>query len=298
MRKHQPPWSVRGVSQEARAKAAKAARQHRMTIGEWVDTTLISAADDTLGSGGAARAAGDGFPGVSPGVSVGISPGVSVSSGAAPARGELAKTLALLTHQIEKAGDAGRVMDETVTQFVERLDGIERGGRALETLAARFSDLDRRDRRLLALADRLVANERKNEQRLAVLASAMNLLAEKIAGRPAEKKSEVSAADLARALDALKHSIDDLAARVDETTPVTLIEAPPPRPARAPRAAANGRRANDRMANDDDSLDEGLPVFDYDLLNEHAIRNTRGGGEDDDDAPARRGFVSRLFGGG
>ncbi len=57
--------------------------------------------------------------------------------------------------------------------------------------------------------------------------------------------------------------------------------------------------ANDRMANGDDVLDEGVPVFDYEVLNEHAIRNTRGGDtDDDDDAPARRGFVSRLFGGG
>jgi|GEM_PF-2175760 len=309
MRKHQPPWSVRGVSQEARAKAAKAARRRRMTIGEWVDTTLIATANDELGSGGATRAAATSpntFPGMSQDASGGAAPSPAISpagGGArevAPVPSALAETLARLAHQIEKTGDAGRAMDETVAQFVERLDGIERGGHVLETLAARFSDLDRRDRRLLAIADRLVANERKNEQRLAVLASAMNVLAEKIAGRPAEKRSEISADDLARTLDALKRSIDDLAARVDETTPVTLIETtPPPRPARARRAATNGRMADDRVANGDDILDEGAPVFDYEVLNEHAIRNTRGGAADDDDgAPARRGFVSRLFGGG
>ncbi len=290
MRKHQPPWSVRGVSQEARAKAAKAARRRRMTIGEWVDTTLIAAANAELGSGGAAQAAAAPAQRSDGAASGAVAPVAGAAGGAievAQAPGALAETLAQLSRQIEKAGAAGRAMDETVAQFVARLDGIERADRALETLAARFSDLERRDRRLLALAERLVANERKNEQRLAVLASAMNVLAEKVAGRAAEKKSEISADDLARTLEALKRSIDDLAARVDETTPVTLIEPPPARPA---RAAANGHAA------DDDMPDEEIPIFDYEVLNEHAIRNTRRGG--DDEAPARRGFVSRLFGGG
>lgn len=277
MRKHQPPWSVRGVSQEARAKAAKAAQRRRMTIGEWVDSTLIAAANAELGSGGPRPAEASSAAASSP--SPPPSPlGSGGALAAAPAEGALAETLATLSGRIEKAGAAG----EAVAAIVERLDGVARANRALETLAARFADLDRRDRRLLAIADRLIANERKNEQRLAVLASAMNVLAQKIDRRAAEQASKMTADDLARALDALKRSIDDLASRVDETTPVAVIEAPP-RPARE-----NGRGR---------AVDDDLPVFDYDVLNEHAIRNTRrGGGEGD--APARRGFVSRLFGGG
>ncbi len=276
MRKHQPPWSVRGVSQEARAKAAKAAQRRRMTIGEWVDTTLIAAANAELGSGGPRPT--EAFSGATSAPASPAAPsGAGGALAAAPADGALAETLTMLSGKIEKAEAAG----EAVVAIVERLDGVARATRALETLAARFSDLDRRDRRLLAIAERLVANERKNEQRLAVLASAMNVLAQKIDRRAAEQASKVTADDLARALDALKRSIDELASRVDETTPVAVIE-PPPRPARE-----NGRGP---------TADEDLPVFDYDVLNEHAIRNTRRGGEDD--APARRGFVSRLFGGG
>ena len=51
MRKHPSPWSVRGVSQEARANAARAAARRRMTIGAWVTGALTSAANAELGVG-------------------------------------------------------------------------------------------------------------------------------------------------------------------------------------------------------------------------------------------------------
>ncbi len=54
MKKHLSPWSVRGVSQEARAKAARAAARRRMTIGAWVTGALTSAANAELGVGRAA----------------------------------------------------------------------------------------------------------------------------------------------------------------------------------------------------------------------------------------------------
>lgn len=44
------PWSIRGVSREARARAAKAARRQRMTMGEWVDSVLTSSANAELSS--------------------------------------------------------------------------------------------------------------------------------------------------------------------------------------------------------------------------------------------------------
>lgn len=56
MTKKQAPWSVRGVSQEARAKAAKAADRRRMTIGEWVANALIMVANDELGNGSSGAA--------------------------------------------------------------------------------------------------------------------------------------------------------------------------------------------------------------------------------------------------
>ena len=57
MKKHPPPWSVRGVSQEARAKAARAAARRRMTIGAWVTGALTSAANAELGVGHGTQAA-------------------------------------------------------------------------------------------------------------------------------------------------------------------------------------------------------------------------------------------------
>ena len=45
------PWSVRGVSREARAKASKAAARRRQTIGEWVTNALTQVANEELGTG-------------------------------------------------------------------------------------------------------------------------------------------------------------------------------------------------------------------------------------------------------
>ena len=45
------PWSVRGVSREARAKASKAASRRRETIGEWVTNALTQVANEELGTG-------------------------------------------------------------------------------------------------------------------------------------------------------------------------------------------------------------------------------------------------------
>ena len=67
MKKLPSPWSVRGVSLEARAKAARAAARRRMTIGAWVTGAMTSAANAELGVGGSATAdetprGGDGAP--------------------------------------------------------------------------------------------------------------------------------------------------------------------------------------------------------------------------------------------
>jgi hypothetical protein len=45
----QAPWSVRGVSQVARVKAAQAAAHRRVTIGEWVNHAIITYADREAG---------------------------------------------------------------------------------------------------------------------------------------------------------------------------------------------------------------------------------------------------------
>jgi hypothetical protein len=57
--KDRQPWSVRGVTREARAKAARAASQQHQTIGEWVTQTLIAAADRDLGLASDAPAPAD-----------------------------------------------------------------------------------------------------------------------------------------------------------------------------------------------------------------------------------------------
>ncbi len=44
--KQQSPWSVRGISRDARIRAKKAALYRGVTIGEWVSQTLIAVADE------------------------------------------------------------------------------------------------------------------------------------------------------------------------------------------------------------------------------------------------------------
>ncbi len=46
------PWTIRGVNNETRNAAKKAAKKEKLTLGEWVDRTLLDAAQNTLGTGG------------------------------------------------------------------------------------------------------------------------------------------------------------------------------------------------------------------------------------------------------
>lgn len=282
MRKQQPPWSVRGISQEARAKAAKAAARRRMTIGEWVDTALITLANSELGSGAG-------------GPSAAAEPATGEASGSAlqvTAQGspELVQAIETLTRQIEQ----NSASEQAVTALVERLDSLARTDETMAAFANRFAELDRRDRTLLALADRLVGNEQKNEQRLVTLASAINVLASRLNGGEQTGASGITADALARSLAPLKAALDDLASRVNgglpPAAPITTI---------APAAGPEAKRTDD-----DDAAAEikSYPKLDYETLNERAIDNTR---RLDDDGPApepepehKGGLISRLLGGG
>ncbi|MFQ5785420.1 MAG: hypothetical protein ACE5H8_11450 [Alphaproteobacteria bacterium] len=246
-----------------------------MTIGEWVNTTLITAANDELSSGGGARTA------------QADEPAAGGALQTAPPEGDLACALGILTRIIERNQAQGAAQEKAVAALVERLDGVARADDTLGKIANRFADLDRRDRTLLALAERLVGNERKNEQRLAVLASAMNVLANKIAGASAEESGKITADDLTRSLDSLKSAIDDLAARVDESPPVTVIEAPYPR-------ATGNRRGN---GGGPGAEPPPHPSFSYDELNQRAIDNTLRYVDDEEQSASRGGLMSRLFGG-
>lgn len=46
------PWTIRGVNNETRTAVKKAAKKDGLTVGEWVDRTLLDAAKSTLGTDG------------------------------------------------------------------------------------------------------------------------------------------------------------------------------------------------------------------------------------------------------
>jgi len=197
---------VRAVSQEARAKAAKAAARRRMTIGEWVTNALITVANEELGVGRARAEA------------TGSANGSAVSVGDEG----LAAAVEGLSQRLDESSEQTRA----VCRLAEHLDGLALAGDSLSAVAARLRALDSRDRALLALAERLVANERRTEARLAMLAGAMETLARR-QQRPPEA--------LERSLAPLKAAVDGLAAR---------LEAAPrdgPAPLRAPAREPSGQ---------------------------------------------------------
>lgn len=122
------PWSVRGVSAEARAKAAKAARRRRMTIGEWVDSALIGAANEELGTGPPRLQ--ETPPGTSPERAVQV--------------------------EVLDADLAGRV-----TALVERMEASDQQTRALTELSDKLVEFDKRSGALAAIAKHLEVRERR-----------------------------------------------------------------------------------------------------------------------------------------
>ena len=112
--KDRQPWSVRGVTGEARARAARAAHRRRMTIGEWVTETILRAAARDLGETDEAPAPEAGLPAVQAG----------------PDRA-LAGALGALVQHLEN--DRGAGMAE-VARRVERTEAVLTG--RMEQIAA------------------------------------------------------------------------------------------------------------------------------------------------------------------
>ena len=128
MKKHPSPWSVRGVSLEARAKAARAAARRRMTIGAWVTGAMTNAANAELGLGGSATAnqtprGGDGAP---------AGDLADYQRRNEQRFDELAAALAALSEQLDKAaGPTARLVSVdqlalAIKPFKQALDRVEK----------------------------------------------------------------------------------------------------------------------------------------------------------------------------
>lgn len=131
--KQAAPWSVRGVSLEARAKAAKAARRRRMTLGEWVDNALIAMANEELGTGPARAREAE--------------------------RGEAAPERAVVVEAERGAGE----------RPADALERLERPSQELVAVSERLAKLDKLHDALGALGRHLEARERRERNMLVMM---------------------------------------------------------------------------------------------------------------------------------
>lgn len=179
--KDRQPWSVRGVTGEARARAARAAHRRRMTIGEWVTETILKAAARDLGETGEAPGPEAGLPAVQ-----------------APPDRALAGALGALVQHLEN--DRGAGMAE-VARRVERTEAVLTG-RMEQIAAAMYGVMQTVERRAMATVDhddsareaavaaeqarlaeqvaRLAGQESRRQDQMAAIAEALTLLAGKV----------------------------------------------------------------------------------------------------------------------
>lgn len=247
--KQRAPWSIRGVSEEARAKATKAAAREHRSVGDWVSDALLHVSD---------RDPGDRKP---------PTRAAETAAPAAAARTEpddIAKAVDSLTRHIEES----RKSEQAFASLVEHLDGLERAEQQMSELAKRFSDLDQRDNALLALSRRVVDSQSKNEQRLSALTTAISLLADRVytsEDRPAQSGGEID-----RSIASIIGALGTLAANVSGAPGA------PPAPAGDDQAPDPGREvAGEAPPPPAPPPADALPKFDFDQLNEKAIENTR-----------------------
>ncbi len=146
------PWSVRGVSREARAKAGKAASRRRETIGEWVTNALTQVANEELGSGPRSGQ-------------------VLHSKGGLPTGGidqdetPLGKALLALAERFERS----EKRNEAIVSLTERMEGAEYGGRDVSVMAKQIGIVEQRSRALTLLVDRLESAERRENSLLTLM---------------------------------------------------------------------------------------------------------------------------------
>ena len=297
------PWSVRGVSREARAKAAKAAARRRETIGEWVTNALTLAANDELGTGPRRERPADVQGGLPAGPEQDETP--------------LGKALLALAERFERS----EKRNDAIASLTRRMEGIEHGGRDVDVLAEQIGLVEQRSRALTLLAERLEGAERREKSLLTV----MQNVAER-AERGEERIASITRglADLAIKLEAalssnrvhtarnisdsvapLESAVRALGARIAATPPPaqpapqpapqqrgapmsgptashyygapdepwhgeTGRGSPAPGPASAPAASAT------RAAPAEDSKENnGRLKFDFKALNERAIQNSQ-----------------------
>jgi len=145
------PWSVRGVSREARAKAGKAAARRRETIGEWVTNALTQAANEELGTGprrDQSQYTNGGLP-------------ASTAQDDTP----LGKALLALAERFERS----EARNEAIMSLAERMEGSEYKGGEVSVMAEQIGLVEQRSRALTLLVERLESAEKRENSLLTLM---------------------------------------------------------------------------------------------------------------------------------
>ena len=265
-RDQQAPWSIRGISRLARGKAANIAAHHRVTIGEWVNHAVLEYAghDAAIEPVPAKQYEENGL-----------------MSGAPEKTMRLAETLA-------RHFDETRMSDSPEPTILAP-------DISPAVMAARALDNDSRtDKKIAELTDQLRDAEQRNERPLTALINVLAAIANRM--RPAdaldavrkdrhelaEEDAEPSKAEMLF-WESIKDSNDPDAyeaylesfpnglfaslakKRISRAAEAAAIEAQP-----TPGVTSEPARRRPLPAS-------ALPKFDYDSLNEQAIKNTKRG---------------------
>ncbi len=318
------PWSVRGVSREARAKAGKAASRRRETIGEWVTNALTQVANEELGSGPRSGQ-------------------VLHSKGGLPTGGidqdetPLGKALLALAERFERS----EKRNEAIVSLTERMEGAEYGGRDVSVMAKQTGIVEQRSRALTLLVDRLESAERREnslltlmhgvaeraergEERIAAVTRGLADLALNLEAA-LNRNSAHTAQTISNSMAPLENAVNALGNRLPSTSAPAATapasahfygypvepspgEAQPYGGAATPEATPEAEPATPGDVAGGDVAGEGLAAggkegggrlkFDFAALKQHAINNSQRLAQDldepaEDERPARGGWFGK-----
>lgn len=295
----QAPWSIRGVSQVARVKAANVAAHRRVTIGEWVNHAVLVYAGQEAGVEAAPATRHEGKNHIP----------------------EVPEKTMRLVETLARHFDSTRASDRPEATIPDTLREVESPDQAISSALASESApdtppaispdsspatisqrpinaTDHTDKKISQLADQVRDAERRNEKRLATLTSVLATVANRlqpsgdaapVAGRQGRDKTQGGTAEDAAGLskaemvfwESIKDSNDPDAyesylesfpdglfaslakKRAARTTAENAGETQP-----SPGAASQPSRRRPPPA-------QSVPKLDYDSLNARAIENTK-----------------------
>ncbi|MFP6730874.1 MAG: hypothetical protein VCD50_12015 [Alphaproteobacteria bacterium] len=268
----QSPWSVRGVSQVARVKAAQVAAHRRVTIGEWVNHAIQ--------------------------VYAGQQAGVEYSEenqNAEPSRiDEVPEKTMKLVETLARHFDTTRSSDAPKIATPDTIREVERANHALRPadtapVAATqpsAANADSTEQKISELAYQVLGAERRNEQRLSALTEVLTRLAERLklsdTGEPIDQRRDADTLSKAEMVfwESIKDSNDPDAyksylANFPDGLFASLAKRRSTREALENAGEMQSPPGAEHRANHRPPPVSSYPKLDYDKLNKRAVENTK-----------------------